>query len=183
MSWEASWHGEPECRNLYHEYRCGHNEVTAIIGHRLCRHCNDGKICEPQGMQDYLFDNDDNCDICQNEEAAELDEIARQRVLWAIAARQTGDEEVRGGITSRKDAARNVRSMSLARSCSRRPCGTISSTITTTTTSVKKSEPLNWMNMRAKESSGRWTPNKSQEKRSGGGKPHESLKRDETESK
>ena len=148
MSWEANWHGEPECRNLYREYRCGHNEVIAIIGHRLCRHCKDGKTCEPQGMHDYLFDNYNDCDICQNEKAADLSEFARQKILWAQDARRTGDEEVRGRTTSRDDAAR------MARSCSRRPCRTISST-TRTTTSVKKSEPLSWISSRARESSGR----------------------------
>jgi hypothetical protein len=83
-----TWHTLPECRNLYREYKCGHNEVIAVIGHRLCRHCKDGTKCEPQGMQDYLFDNDNECGICKDEQFANLDDIERQKLLWAQDARE-----------------------------------------------------------------------------------------------
>jgi hypothetical protein len=84
-----TWHTLPECRYLYLEYRCGHNEVSAIIGHHLCRFCKGrSHYCEPQGMQDYLFDNNNDCGICQDGRFADLDDIQRQRLLWVQDARQ-----------------------------------------------------------------------------------------------
>jgi hypothetical protein len=83
-------HTFPKCRYLYRKYQCGHNEVVAIICHRWCRLCKGGKgPCDPRGMQDYQFDNDNHCRICQDEKFTHIDDVKRQRLLWARDARRS----------------------------------------------------------------------------------------------
>lgn len=102
-----TWHTLPECRNLYCGYKRGHNEVIAVVGHRLCRHCKNGTKCEPQGMQDYLFDNSE-CGICQDEQFADLYDIERQKLLWAQDVRQADKKRGAGEAESEPQTSLNL---------------------------------------------------------------------------
>jgi|HubBroStandDraft_6_1064221.scaffolds.fasta_scaffold3667452_1 hypothetical protein len=51
-------------------------------------------------MQDYLFDNDNECGICQDEQFADLDDIERQKLLWAQDAREADEKKGAGEAES-----------------------------------------------------------------------------------